>query len=72
MSRARTAPLLAGTIALVALDVARLAAAGAPPAGVAFAQATCGIGLGPVTSPEWSFFSLDPRTQAACESELFP
>jgi ABC-type dipeptide/oligopeptide/nickel transport system permease component len=64
--------LVAVTVAIAAIDAFWIGLGAARPRNTAFAQASCGMGLGSVTSPEWSFFSLDPRTQSACESELFP
>ena len=37
-----------------------------------FQRATGGIGLAASVSPAWSFFAFDPRTESACENELWP
>ena len=58
---------------LIALDVLWIGAlAGGRPPPRAFQRATGGIGLGASVSPAWSFFALDPRTQARCENEEWP
>ena len=41
-------------------------------AGRPFQAATGGIGLSSATSAEWSFFTMDPRTESVCENELWP
>lgn len=35
-------------------------------------RATGGIGLGPATAADWSFFTYDPRLESSCEAELGP
>lgn len=35
-------------------------------------RATGGVGLGPASAADWSFFSFDPRIESHCEAELWP
>lgn len=44
----------------------------APPAPPSLAQAVGGLGMAGALSPEWGFFPVDPRVEAACECELWP
>jgi hypothetical protein len=37
-----------------------------------FQRACSGIGLSSAVSVSWSFFGFDPRTESACENELWP
>lgn len=60
----------AGALLLAARSDTRDNAAGRTDS--SFARATGSLGLGAATSPAWSFFGVDPRTEAFCESELFP
>jgi hypothetical protein len=37
-----------------------------------FQRVTGGTGLSAAVSAAWSFFAFDPRTESACENELWP
>jgi hypothetical protein len=67
----RGGALIAG-VAVAAVAAASLVGGDRVRADHSFARATCGLGLGPASSPAWSFFGVDPRLSSACEAELFP
>ncbi|MCP3916386.1 MAG: hypothetical protein GY711_12585 [bacterium] len=71
--RSRGAGLLWIALALVVVDALWIGLfAGRDARSRPFQRATSGIGLGPSVATAWSFFGIDPRTQARCENEEWP